>query len=122
MRGLRLQTLMVYFKTETVDVSLPEGQFDVQPTVTRTVHIQPVSAQAAFDQFNVAIDNAFLLMDETSAQALYAVHGRVYWGDREYAVQADPKVWNHGLPTDHIEVLIKDVRSLSESNITVLPR
>ncbi|TXH54541.1 MAG: hypothetical protein E6Q97_10690 [Desulfurellales bacterium] len=112
---------MVRLINARVEIALPEGQTLTGPSVTRDVHIQQGTANLVYEQFGVEVENGFLLIDEVTALEYYAVGGRVCWDSFEYAIEG-VKSWNHGLPTDHIEVLMRQIRQLETTTGSPAPR
>lgn len=116
------------FRNATIGARLPIGQAETGPEVQRQCHIQPATATVAYEQFGVEVTKAFLLIDEPEtcdpehANYCYAEFGRVSWGGKEYAVIAVADPWNHHPAAAHVEVLIKEVRLLTENGEAAEPR
>lgn len=101
--------MAVYFKNATVDVALPEGQADTQPAVSRSVHVQPSDGQVVYDAFGPDVTASFLLFDDPEAAPYYAVHGRVTYGGREYAISAPPRLWDVVPVAAHVMVPLMEI-------------
>lgn len=114
--------MAVFFKNCTVDVSLPSGQADQEPAVTREVHMQPMASAAAFDQFDVQVTNPYLLMDDPEAIEYYAEFGRVECNGLMYAIKSPPRLWNVVAQAAHIEVLLEQIRTSNAGVPEVAPR
>jgi hypothetical protein len=102
--------MAITFATESITVSRPIGQGETGSTTTRTVDIQPMTSQAAYEQYGVEMGNGFLLFDESSAGGLYQEHGRITWGGLELAIKAVPRVWDALTPASHVAVLLEEIR------------
>lgn len=115
--------MAVFFKNCTVEVALPEGEADRQPSTTRVVHLQPMAADTAYEQYDVQAKNPYLLMDEPEAASLYALHGRVTCDDMEFAIVSIPRIWNVIPTAAHIEVILSQIRTAeTTTEPTLAPR
>lgn len=101
--------MAVYYKNAIVEVLLPEGQADVQPSVQRGVHIQPATPQLVYESFGPDVSAKFLLLDEPEAAPYYAVFGRVIVDGVAYAIEAAPQVWNVVPQAAHVMVALAEV-------------
>lgn len=98
--------MSAFFLTKVVTVHEPEGQFGKGTGLTRTVNIQPMSAQRAFDRFGVSLERSYQLFDTADGQSFYRVGGRVMHGEIEYTIKGVMD-WDDDLPTSHTHVLLE---------------
>ncbi len=102
--------MAVCYKNATVDVALPEGQADSQPSVTRKVHVQPADAKVVYEAFGPDALAKFILLDEPEAAPYYARHGRVTIDGVPYSIDVDPLVWNVVPTAAHVMVALSEIR------------
>jgi hypothetical protein len=77
--------------------------------VTRTVHVQPANGQVVYDAFGPDVIASFLLFDEPEAASYYAVHGRVLYNGKEFAISGPPLLWNIIPAAAHVLVPLVEV-------------
>lgn len=115
--------MAVFFKNCTVEVSLPEAEADQQPSTTRVVHLQPMAADVAYNEYDVQAKNPYLLMDEPEAASLYALHGEVSCDDMTFKIVSIPRIWNVIPTAAHIEVILSEYRTAeTTTEPTLAPR
>lgn len=77
---------------------------------TVTCSIQPAASDVIVGDFGPDIEADYVLYARLSDLASFEYHARVTRGTSVYIVAARPKVWDQGLPTDHIAVALKGVQ------------
>ncbi len=103
--------MSVEFKNaKGVEVSLPEGQADVKPSVTRDVHLQPGMPKVVFDTWGVDVTVNHILYDEPEAADLYALEGEVTVGVKRYSIALEPVLWNIVPDGAHVMVALVEKR------------
>lgn len=102
--------MAAFFKTKSVTVSQRLSTGEYSAGETRTVNLQPMAANVAYETFGVEVSNAYALYDDVEAESSYELHGRVEYGARTFAIVAVPRVWDDLPGSSHIQVLLEEVR------------
>lgn len=98
------------FATEAVVIYRPLGQGEVTGPISRTVDIQPMASQSAYEQYGVEMGNGYVLFDSVDAAHVYIEHGRIDWEGRELAIKAVPRVWDAFTLASNVAVLLEEIR------------
>ncbi len=66
-------------------------------------HVQPATLKDGYGADGPAVGGQWLLIAGLADRPKFAQGARVSWSGRQFQVDGDPKIWEDGLPTDHIE-------------------
>lgn len=72
--------------------------------------ISGISSEAAFNAFGLDVRRAYELLCDLGDVSKHQVGAKVTWSTREFIVQSDGIVQNHGLAADHARFLLEEVR------------
>ena len=106
--------ITVYPLAETVDEeTLAVNAPTLDTGVEVPCMIEPLKASTAMNATGVEVRGPHMLYADCEYSSAFSVNARVAFGDRRFAVKAKPQVFEMGLPTDHIEVLLEELELAS---------
>lgn len=73
-------------------------------------NVQPISSTEVFDNFGPETEASFQLFARVSEASKFVYGARVKKGSQIFYVSSRPKVWDQGLPTDHVQVPLSEVQ------------
>jgi hypothetical protein len=77
---------------------------------TITCNIQPISMSEVFDDFGPEAVAEYQLFARLADSSKFVYGARVKKGNQVLYVSARPKVYDQGLPTDHVHVALTEVQ------------
>lgn len=91
------------------------GGIEYGTPVEITANVQPQTILEVEEAFGIGVDANYAMFASLDHSPLFVTHARVKKGSQVFFVATRPKVYDQGLPTDHVLVALKEAQFAATS-------